>query len=157
MIKMNYKKPCIISLGKFSDLSILMAVRFPIKVLLWSQKGFFLKSSFHCKKKSSNHIEKCNVIHAQYNNHVFVPRPAGEKYISSVSTSEGVLLEVAGFFNHLHCSKFSQKYGILVDFQNFNNCLKSDFHENFSQLSRGRPDRADRGEAHLNDVRFNSN
>ena len=51
MIKMNYKKPCIISLGKFSDLSILMAVRFPIKVLLWSQKGFFLKSSFHCKKK----------------------------------------------------------------------------------------------------------
>ena len=41
MIKMNYKKPCIISLGKFSDLSILMAVRFPIKVLLWSQKGFF--------------------------------------------------------------------------------------------------------------------
>ena len=41
MIKMNYKKPCIISLGKFSDLSIIMAVRFPIKVLLWSQKGFF--------------------------------------------------------------------------------------------------------------------
>ena len=27
----------------------------------------------------------------------------------------------------------------------------------FSQPSRGRPDRADRGEAHLNDVRFNSN
>ena len=97
-------------------------------------KRIFLKSSFHCKKKSSNHIENCNIIHAQYNNHVFVPRPAGEKYISSVSTSEGVLLEVAGFFNHLHCSKFSQKYGILVDFQNFNNCLKSDFHENFSFL-----------------------
>ena len=27
----------------------------------------------------------------------------------------------------------------------------------FSQPSRGRPVRADRGEAHLNDVRFNSN
>ena len=27
----------------------------------------------------------------------------------------------------------------------------------FSQPSRGRPDRAERGEAHLNDVRFNSN
>ena len=29
--------------------------------------------------------------------------------------------------------------------------------ESFSQPSRGRPVRADRGEAHLNDVRFNSN
>jgi len=31
------------------------------------------------------------------------------------------------------------------------------FYQNLSQPSRGRPDRADRGKAHLNDVRFNSN
>ena len=35
--------------------------------------------------------------------------------------------------------------------------VQSSFETSFSQPSQGRPDRADRGEAHLNDVRFNSN